>query len=97
MASPADTRHTVNSTSASVPERAPMAISRRHLLAAAAAVPAFLALRRGAELAGDVVAGAARGARPAPDGTSATRCAQCGAADHTMLDPRCPLAPRVRA
>jgi hypothetical protein len=34
-------------------------------------------------------------ARPAAWGTSATRCAQCGARGHTMLDARCPLAPRV--
>ena len=44
--------------------------------------------------------GAARafalGARPAPSGTSATRCAQCGAPDHTMLDARCPRAQHVR-
>jgi hypothetical protein len=33
--------------------------------------------------------------RPSASGTSATRCAQCGATDHTMLDPRCPAAPRV--
>jgi hypothetical protein len=74
-----------------------MAISRRHLLVAAASVPALLVVRRGAEVAGDVIAGAARGARPSPEGTSATRCAQCGSPDHTMLDPRCPLAPKVRA
>jgi hypothetical protein len=35
--------------------------------------------------------------RPAPAGTSATRCAQCGASDHNMLDRRCPAAPRVMA
>jgi hypothetical protein len=34
--------------------------------------------------------------RPATDGTSATRCALCGAVDHAMLDPRCPRALRVR-
>lgn len=33
--------------------------------------------------------------RPLASGTSATRCAQCGAHDHTMLDRRCPAAPRV--
>jgi len=33
--------------------------------------------------------------RPATAGTSATRCAQCGAPDHTMLERRCPAAPRV--
>jgi hypothetical protein len=74
-----------------------MAISRRHLIVAAVTLPVLLAARRGVEIAGDVVAGAVRDARPAPDGTSATRCAQCGSPDHTMLDPRCPLAPRIRA
>jgi len=74
-----------------------MAISRRHLVVAAATLPVLLAARRGAELAGDLIAGAVRDARPTAAGTSATRCAQCGSPDHTMLDPRCPLAPRVRA
>lgn len=74
-----------------------MALSRRLLLAAAASVPALIVLRRGAEVAAQAVLGAARGARPASDGTSATRCAQCGASDHTMLDERCPMAPRVLA
>jgi hypothetical protein len=72
-----------------------MALSRRRLLAAAASLPILLAARRGAELVGDAIAGAARSARPAADGTSATRCAQCGSPDHTMLDAACPLAPRV--
>ena len=74
-----------------------MAVSRRRLLAAAASLPILLVARRGAELAGDAIAGAARSARPAADGTSATRCAQCGSPDHTMLDAACPLAPRVLA
>jgi hypothetical protein len=33
--------------------------------------------------------------RPAAAGTSATRCAACGAPEHAMLDRRCPAAPRV--
>jgi hypothetical protein len=74
-----------------------MAVSRRRLLTVAASLPLVLAARRGAELAGDAIAGAARAARPAGDGTSATRCAQCGSPDHTMLDAACPLAPRVLA
>ena len=74
-----------------------MAVSRRRLLAAAASLPLLLVARRAAELAGDAIAGAARSARPAGDGTSATRCAQCGSPDHTMLDAACPLAPRVLA
>lgn len=32
--------------------------------------------------------------RPAADGTSATRCAACGASGHAMLDPLCPARPR---
>jgi hypothetical protein len=72
-----------------------VAISRRRLIVAGIAVPILLVARRGAEVAGDAVAGAVRGARPGPTGTSATRCAQCGSADHTMLDPVCPLAPKV--
>jgi hypothetical protein len=72
-----------------------MTVSRRRLLAAAAVIPVLVAARRGLEVAGDAIAGAVRSVRPAPTGTSATRCAQCGAAGHTMLDAVCPLAPRV--
>lgn len=71
--------------------------TRRRLLAAGLGVPAILVARRGADALGDVVTAAIRGARPAADGTSATRCAQCGSPGHTMLDPGCPLAPRVLA
>ena len=35
--------------------------------------------------------------RPLPSGTSASRCAQCGATGHGMLDRRCPAAPKVIA
>jgi len=72
-----------------------MRLTRRHLLATALAVPGLLVARQAAVLVGDAASGAIRAARPGPDGTSATRCAQCGSPDHTMLDPRCPLAPRV--
>ncbi len=72
-----------------------MPISRRRLLAAALAVPGAILLQRTAGVMEQAVADAARAARPAPSGTSATRCAQCGSPDHTMLDPDCPLAPRV--
>ena len=72
-----------------------MAVTRRRLLAAAATLPVLLVARRGVELAGDAIGGAVRSARPAAAGTSATRCAQCGSSDHTMLDPICALAPRV--
>jgi hypothetical protein len=33
--------------------------------------------------------------RPAGVGSSTECCAQCGAGDHTMLDPSCPAAPEV--
>jgi hypothetical protein len=72
-----------------------MAVSRRNLLLAVASLPALAIVHRGTDLVAGAITGAARAARPGADGTSATRCAQCGAADHTMLDPRCPLAPKV--
>lgn len=74
-----------------------MAITRRRLLISAAAVPAALVAARGVELVASAALAAAPGLRPAAAGTSATRCAQCGDGGHTMLDPRCPMAPRVRA
>lgn len=69
--------------------------TRRRLLAAGLGLPVILVARLGADALAAVARAAIRGARPSADGTSATRCAQCGSADHTMLDPRCPLAPRV--
>ncbi len=72
-----------------------MPISRRRLMAAAVAVPGAILLQRAIGVVEGGLAGAARAARPEPSGTSATRCAQCGSPDHTMLDPDCPLAPRV--
>jgi hypothetical protein len=71
--------------------------TRRRLLAVGLGLPVILVARRGADALGGVMAAAIRGARPSADGTSATRCAQCGSPDHTMLDPGCPLAPRVFA
>jgi hypothetical protein len=72
-----------------------MGLTRRRLVAAAVAGPALFLVGRGLRRAGDLVDGAVRAARPPADGTSATRCARCGAADHAMLDPGCPLAKRV--
>jgi hypothetical protein len=72
-----------------------MRISRRSVLLAAAALPTVVFVDRAVRSIGDAARGAVLALRPAPDGTSATRCAQCGAPDHTMLDPACPLAPRV--
>jgi hypothetical protein len=74
------------------------ALTRRRLLIATGAVTAFAAAERGTRLASEVVGRAVAAMRPAPDGTSATRCALCGAGDHAMLDPRCPRArPGLRA
>ncbi len=74
-----------------------MRITRRRLVAAALSLPVIALAGRGISLVGDAVSGAIRGARPAADGTSATRCAQCGSPDHTMLDATCPMTPRVLA
>lgn len=72
-----------------------MPFTRRRLLTAAATLPVLVVAGRGVELAADAIAAAVKAARPAAAGTSATRCAQCGSPDHTMLDPMCALAPRV--
>jgi hypothetical protein len=72
-----------------------MSLARRRLLVAAASVPVLLLVERGLRSVGDVIDGAIRAVRPAADGTSATRCALCGASDHAMLEPRCPAAKRV--
>ncbi len=68
----------------------PAGVTRRALLLPLGAVAA-------ASLLGGLVVSArdAVRRRPAASGTSATRCAQCGAGDHAMLDVRCPAAPRV--
>lgn len=70
-----------------------MGLTRRRLLAASAALPALLV----AERAIGALRTTAAAVRPRADGTSATRCAQCGATGHAMLDPGCPRAPQVRA
>ena len=72
-----------------------MPIARRRLLASLVAVPGIMVAGRVAALVESAVASAARAARPPASGTSTTRCAQCGSSEHGMLDPRCPLAPRV--
>jgi len=63
--------------------------SRRGFLAGLVALPA--AVLGGRALA--AVRGGVAFVRPRSDGTSATRCALCGAADHAMLE--CPRAPGV--
>jgi hypothetical protein len=72
-----------------------MHLTRRRLLLAAAALPALAGLDRAGRSVGVLVGGAVRAARPAADGTSATRCATCGGRDHAMLDRRCPAARKV--
>jgi len=73
--------------------------SRRRLLVAAAAAPLVVASTRLADvlrIVDDAGRVAADAIRPSATGSTATRCASCGAADHGMLDPACPAAPRVR-
>ncbi len=72
-----------------------MGISRRHLLIVAATLPVVAVVERAGRSVADALERGIVAIRPRGDGTSATRCAQCGSPDHTMLDPRCPLAPRV--
>jgi hypothetical protein len=71
-------------------------ISRRQALVVAASVPAGFLVGVIANVVGTIVARAAPGLRPAAVGTSASRCAACGAGDHAMLDPSCPAARKVR-
>jgi hypothetical protein len=63
--------------------------SRRSFVAGIVALPAaFVAARLIAARSTSI-----RSLRPAPEGTSATRCALCGSDRHAML--RCPRAPEV--
>lgn len=66
--------------------------SRRRLLLAAVLAPVVLLVAR----FGDLIRAVGGALRPPASGSSATRCAACGAADHAMLDPGCPATPRVR-
>lgn len=72
-----------------------MPVARRGLLRIAACLPAGYIVGWAAAALGRSVSRAAPGLRPTPAGTSATRCAGCGATDHTMLDRRCPAARQV--
>lgn len=72
-----------------------MPLTRRRLLQAAGLVPIGFAVSALASTAGDAIRSAAAALRPPSAGTTATRCARCGARDHTMLDPRCPAAPKL--
>ena len=72
-----------------------MPLTRREILRIGAFAPVgFVAARAAAAVSGAVTR-AASSLRPQAAGTSATRCAACGASDHTMLNPRCPAAKRV--
>ncbi len=71
-------------------------VSRRDVLVAAALVQAGALVGAALNAVGEVVARAAPSLRPQATGTSATRCAACGAGDHSMLDPGCPAARKVR-
>jgi hypothetical protein len=72
-----------------------MPLTRRQLLRATCLIPIGVTVSVVAMRAGELVGSAAGVVRPAPTGTSATRCALCGASDHAMLDPRCPAARQV--
>ena len=72
-----------------------MALTRRQLLRAASIVPIGLTVSALVAGVGNTLRSSAAALRPTASGTSATRCAQCGGAGHTMLDPRCPSARRV--
>jgi hypothetical protein len=72
-----------------------MPYTRRQVLRAAGLVPIGLGAAAIATRLGEALRSATAGLRPPASGTTATRCALCGAGDHTMLDPRCPAAPRV--
>ncbi len=72
-----------------------MPLTRREILRIGAFAPVGFVAARAAAAASGAVTRAASSLRPQAAGTSATRCAACGASDHTMLDPRCPAAKRV--
>ncbi len=72
-----------------------MTLSRRHVLRLAMAVPIGLAVTPLAVTYGRAMKSMAGQVRPKPSGTSASRCAVCGSADHAMLDPKCPMGRTV--
>ena len=72
-----------------------MRVTRRQLLVSAASIPIALTVQRGLVAWADAARAGAVALRPAVRGTTATTCAMCGGADHTMLDPACPAARRV--
>ncbi len=72
-----------------------MPLSRRRLLLASIGAGLAVPIIATAGRLDALLRAGARTVRPPSVGTTATRCAQCGAQDHGMLDPRCPAAPRV--
>ena len=72
-----------------------MRFARRTFLAATLATASAPFVEPVARSIADAMTGAAKAARPASSGTTATRCAQCGSNEHSMLDRRGPMAPRV--
>jgi hypothetical protein len=72
-----------------------MPLTRRAVLRAAVVAPVGLAVASAAAAVARLVTATAPSLRPAASGTSATRCAACGATGHGMLDRDCPAAPRV--
>ena len=64
-------------------------VTRRRLLGWALAGPATITTSVAAAQLGRRAALL----RPVASGTSASRCGQCGDADHTMLSAACPAAP----
>lgn len=72
-----------------------MPFTRRQLLRAAGIVPIGLTVSALVAHVGAILRSSAAALRPRASGTSATRCALCGSAGHTMLDPRCPAARKV--
>lgn len=73
-----------------------MSLPRRRLLLASVAVPVAAMLRPAEAMASAAERRLAGWRRPTPVGTSASRCAACGEAGHTMLDPACPARRSVR-
>jgi hypothetical protein len=72
-----------------------MTLSRRRLLALAASLPLVAALTPTATAYARAMGAVAPHARPLPSGRSSDRCARCGSAGHTMLDPSCASAPAL--
>jgi len=65
------------------------------LLRAAGLIPVGIGVAAISPRVGDAIRSATAALRPSASGTSATRCAACGAGDHSMLDPGCPAARKV--